>query len=273
MPAAQTSYCCSGRCMCGPQEGTAFVAIVVCFFAVATLVDGGTHPPDIAARSSLTRVARPAVWYAASITAPWQRVCMVLSVTARVVCAVFYASTACRDPGSVGRYVASLERTTLPGVATRRGKPAAGDRATLLRVATQPDVEAGQTGERSAVAVAVPHRPGWVHCDACRMDVPPSAHHCRRCGHCVVAFDHHCAWMNNCIGLWNHRQFVLTIAFACVRASTKRRARRNTPVPRPRRSNAALLSSAVLALAAFGALVRVVVAQRAPRPRPSSHLS
>ena len=48
------------------------------------------------------------------------------------------------------------------------------------------------------------------------MIMPPRAEHCDACNQCTLRVDHHCVWMgNSCIGLFNHKFFILYLAFIC----------------------------------------------------------
>jgi palmitoyltransferase len=42
---------------------------------------------------------------------------------------------------------------------------------------------------------------------------PDRAHYCRVMQRCVLKMDHFCPWLNNCIGFYNHKFFVLFVAY------------------------------------------------------------
>merc|ERR1712010_312943 len=45
------------------------------------------------------------------------------------------------------------------------------------------------------------------------MGKPDRAHYCRVMQRCVLKMDHFCPWLNNCIGFYNHKFFVLFVAY------------------------------------------------------------
>jgi len=50
-------------------------------------------------------------------------------------------------------------------------------------------------------------------CRVCKKFKPPRAHHCRQCKTCILKMDHHCPWTGVCIGYYNHKYFLLNLAY------------------------------------------------------------
>lgn len=76
-------------------------------------------------------------------------------------------------------------------------------------------------GERTRIMPAVLQTQEKKHDGSvriCRKSRPPMfkpdrAHYCRVMQRCVLKMDHFCPWLNNCIGFYNHKFFVLFIAY------------------------------------------------------------
>jgi len=78
-----------------------------------------------------------------------------------------------------------------------------------------------ETGERTRLMPAVLQTQEKKHDGSvriCRKSRPPMykpdrAHYCRVMQRCVLKMDHFCPWLNNCIGFYNHKFFVLFVAY------------------------------------------------------------
>jgi len=53
----------------------------------------------------------------------------------------------------------------------------------------------------------------WHYCAACEAVSPPRAWHCSVCGVCVLKREHHCMFAGYCVGHFNHRYFLLFLAW------------------------------------------------------------
>merc|ERR1719364_577425 len=78
-----------------------------------------------------------------------------------------------------------------------------------------------ESGERTRLMPAVLQTQEKKHDGTvriCRKSKPPMykpdrAHYCRVMQRCVLKMDHFCPWLNNCIGFYNHKFFVLFVAY------------------------------------------------------------
>jgi palmitoyltransferase len=78
-----------------------------------------------------------------------------------------------------------------------------------------------ESGERTRLMPAVLQTQEKKHDGTvriCRKSRPPMykpdrAHYCRVMQRCVLKMDHFCPWLNNCIGFYNHKFFVLFVAY------------------------------------------------------------
>lgn len=56
----------------------------------------------------------------------------------------------------------------------------------------------------------------WHYCAVCEAVSPPRAWHCAVCGVCVLKREHHCMFAGYCVGHFNHRYFILFLAWMWV---------------------------------------------------------
>jgi len=53
----------------------------------------------------------------------------------------------------------------------------------------------------------------WHYCAVCEAVSPPRAWHCAVCGVCILKREHHCMFAGYCVGHFNHRYFLLFLAW------------------------------------------------------------
>jgi len=56
----------------------------------------------------------------------------------------------------------------------------------------------------------------WHYCASCEAVSPPRAWHCTVCGVCVLKREHHCMFAGYCVGHFNHRYFIMFLAWMWV---------------------------------------------------------
>jgi len=56
-------------------------------------------------------------------------------------------------------------------------------------------------------------REDWHYCAACEAVAPPRAWHCSTCRQCILKREHHCMFAGYCVGHFNHRYFILFLAW------------------------------------------------------------
>jgi len=69
------------------------------------------------------------------------------------------------------------------------------------------------------LAVRTPIDSAVRYCKKCENFKPPRSHHCNECKRCVLKMDHHCPWVNSCVGYFNHKSFVLFLAYCSLTMS------------------------------------------------------
>lgn len=56
-------------------------------------------------------------------------------------------------------------------------------------------------------------REHWHYCAVCEAIAPPRAWHCSTCRQCILKREHHCMFAGYCVGHFNHRYFLLFLAW------------------------------------------------------------
>ena len=56
-------------------------------------------------------------------------------------------------------------------------------------------------------------REDWHYCAVCEAVAPPRAWHCSTCKLCILKREHHCMFAGYCVGHFNHRYFILFLAW------------------------------------------------------------